>query len=112
MKFFGVDVQMKKVVHIREIQPISIFSNETLSMNILKKQVPTERCYHREYSCEFIKALALTIQMLLIRLKYSKVGQTLKSRSQCQNCWFPWNGFVTINTHVKYQSSSLIVQKL
>ena len=74
-------------------------------MSRSKGQVPTERFYHRECSCELLKALAFTIQMLLIRLKYSKVGQTQRSRSQGQNCCFPWNGSVTINTHVKYQSS-------
>ena len=43
--------------------------------------------------------------MLSIKLKYSKVGQTLRSKSQGQNCWFPWDGSVTINTHGKNQSS-------
>ena len=81
-------------------------------MSRSKGQVPTERFYHRECSCELLKALAFTIQMLLIRLKYSKVGQTQRSRSQGQNCCFPWNGSVTINTYEKYQSSSIHCSKV
>ena len=34
------------------------------------------------------------------------MGQTTRSRSQTQKCWNLRKGFVTKNTHVKYQSSS------
>ena len=39
--------------------------------------VPTERSYHKEYSNEIskIKALALTIQKFLARLKFLRGGQ-------------------------------------
>ena len=34
------------------------------------------------------------------------MGQTPRSRSQGKNYWFPLKGFITRNTHVKYQCSS------
>ena len=49
-----------------------------------------------------IKALALTIQMLLAMLKVF----LKRSRSQGQKIWFPLKGSVTRNTQVKNQSSS------
>ena len=59
-----------------------------------------------------IIALALTVQKLLARLKFSKVGQTLRSRSQCQNSWYPQKGLDSRNADVKYQSSSFHFQEL
>ena len=34
------------------------------------------------------------------------MGQTPRSRSQGKKQWYPQKGFITRNTHVKYQSSS------
>ena len=45
-------------------------------------------------------------------VKLFKSKPDSKSRSQCQNCWFPWKRFVTINTHVKNQSSSTHCSKV
>ena len=79
---------------------------DSLTINIFFKMV---QCVGQKVSqgilmC-IIKALALTIQMLLISLVF-KSRQDSKVKVTGQNCWFPWNGFVTIYIHVKYQSSS------
>ena len=52
------------------------------SSNMYKKNnETTERSYHKETSCEI--TLALTVQKLLARFKFSKkMGQTPRSRSQ------------------------------
>ena len=51
-----------------------------------------------------IKALALTAQKLLARLKFSKSRSNSKvTRSKC---WYPPKDLATRNTPVKYQSSS------
>ena len=67
--------------------------------NVKVKRLNTNRkILSQDKHMRIIKAIALTIQMLSIKLKYSKVGQTQQSRSLGQKCWFPWNGSVTINT--------------
>ena len=45
-----------------------------------------------------MKALSLLVW------KFSKVGQTSRSRSQGQKLWYPVKGIVTRNTHVQYES--------
>ena len=35
---------------------------------------------------------------------FSKVGQTSRSRSQCQKLWYHVKGLVTRNTYVQYES--------
>ena len=35
---------------------------------------------------------------------FFKVGQTPRSRSLGQKCWYPWKGLGTRNVHVKYDS--------
>ena len=43
----------------------------------------------------FSKALALTVQKLLARLKFStKMGQTPRSRSQGKKLWYPQKGIL------------------
>ena len=37
--------------------------------------VPTERSYHKDIHVKYIKALALTAQKLLARLKFQRGGQ-------------------------------------
>ena len=60
-----------------------------------------------------IKALALTVQTLLARFKFSKMGQTPRSRSQGKKKqWYPQKGLITRNTQVKYQSSSTHCSKV
>ena len=59
-----------------------------------------------------IKALALTVQKLLAKLKFSKIGLTPKPRSQGQKSWYRRKGLVNSITHVKYQSSSTHCSKV
>ena len=42
------------------------------------------------------------VHSFLARL--TSISQTLRSRSQGQICWYPWEDLVTMDTHVKYQS--------
>ena len=51
-----------------------------------------------------MKAVSLLVRKLWPRLKFSKVGQTSRSRSQGQKLWFHLKGLVTRNTHVQYES--------
>ena len=51
-----------------------------------------------------MKALSLLVWKLWTRLKFSKVGQTSRSRSQGQKLWYHVKGLVTRNTHVQYES--------
>ena len=51
-----------------------------------------------------MKALSLVVRKLLPRLKFFKVGQTSRSRSQGQKLWYHVKGLVTRNTHVQYES--------
>ena len=41
----------------------------------------------------------------MAKLNFSKVGQTLRSRSGGQKIWYHVKGLVTSNTHVQYESS-------
>ena len=44
---------------------------------------------------------------------FKKMGQTQRSRSQCQKKWYPLKGLITKNTHVIYiKALALTVQKL
>ena len=49
---------------------------------------------------------------VISKIKFSKMVQTSKSRSQGKKSWYPQKGLVTRNTHMKYQSSSTHCQKL
>ena len=51
-----------------------------------------------------MKALSLLVRKLWPRLKFSKVGQTSRSRSQDQKLRCHVKGLVTRNTHVQYES--------
>ena len=51
-----------------------------------------------------IKARALTVKKILVRIMYSKSGPISKVKDT--KCWHPWKGLVTRHTHVKYESSS------
>ena len=51
-----------------------------------------------------IKALCLLVRKLWPRLKFFKVGQTSRSRSQGQKLWYHVKDLVTRNTHVQYES--------
>ena len=52
-----------------------------------------------------MKALSLLIRKLPLRICFSKVVQTSRSRSQGQKFWYHVKGLVTRNTHVQYESS-------
>ena len=52
-----------------------------------------------------MKALSLLVRKLWPRLKFSKVGQTSRSRSRGQKLWYHVKGLVTRNTHLQYESS-------
>ena len=49
----------------------------------------------------YSKALALTVEKLLVRLKFSKKWAKLQGKK-----WYPQKGLITGNIHMKYQSSS------
>ena len=49
---------------------------------------------HVQYESLIISGMA--------RLKFSKIGQTARSRSQSKRLWYHVKGFVTKNTHMKY----------
>ena len=49
----------------------------------------------------YSKALALTVEKLLVRLKISKKWAKLQGKK-----WYPQKGLITGNIHMKYQSSS------
>ena len=51
-----------------------------------------------------MKALSLLVLKLWPRLKFSKVGQTSRSRSQGQKLLYHVKGIVIRNTHVQYES--------
>ena len=51
-----------------------------------------------------MKALSLLVRKLWSRLKFSKVGQTSRSRSRGQKLWYHVKGLVIRNTHVQYES--------
>ena len=51
-----------------------------------------------------MKALSLLVRKLWPRLKFSKVGQISRSRSQGQNLRYHKKGLVTRNAHVQYES--------
>ena len=51
-----------------------------------------------------IKAVSLLVRNLRPRLKFSKVGQTSRSRSQGQKLWYRVKGLVTRNTRVQHES--------
>ena len=51
-----------------------------------------------------MKALPLMLFKLWPMLKFSKVGQSSRSRSQGQKLWYHAKGLVLKNTHVKYES--------
>ena len=55
-----------------------------------------------------MKTLALNHCLKSLKMSKSKVfkKKAKELRSQGQNCWFPCQGLVTRNTHVKYHSSS------
>ena len=53
-----------------------------------------------------IKALALTVQKLLARLRvFEKNGSNSKVKVTGSKYWYPRKGLITGNIHVKYQSS-------
>ena len=47
---------------------------------------------------------AATITKWQLSIKFSKVGQTSRSRSQDQNLWYHVKDLVTRNTHVQFES--------
>ena len=51
-----------------------------------------------------MKALSLLVRWLWPRLKFSKVGQTSRSRSRGKKLWYHVKGLLTRNTHVQYES--------
>ena len=51
-----------------------------------------------------MKALSLPVTKLWPRLKFLKVGQTSRSKSQGQKLRYHVKGLVTRNTHVQYES--------
>ena len=42
--------------------------------------------------------------MAKVKVFFIKVGQTSRSMSLGQKCWYPWKDLVTRNVHVKYES--------
>ena len=71
-------------------------------MSWSKGLISTEKLNHKEYSCEISKLSHLLFKRLYKRFSSQKVGQTSRSRSQDQNCWYPQKGLVRMITHVKY----------
>ena len=51
-----------------------------------------------------MKALSLMVKKLWPMLKFSKVGQTSRSRSRGQKLWYHVKGLVSRNTFEQYQS--------
>jgi hypothetical protein len=48
--------------------------------------------------------ITYAIQKIWPMLKFLKVGQTLRSRSQGQKIWYVYKGLVIRKTHMKYES--------
>ena len=59
-----------------------------------------------------IKALALTVQKLSARLKFSKKLVELQGPGHRLKKWYPRKGLITGNFSVKYQSSSTRCSKV
>ena len=63
-----------------------MFDQSHLKKKIIMRQgeVPTERSYQEN----------IHVKYLLKDKSFQKVGQTPRSRSQGQNCWYPWKGIL------------------
>ena len=59
-------------IYYLEVMTNVDFKTKIGQMSRSKGLVPTLRSYHKEYSCEISKALALTVQKLLARLKFQR----------------------------------------
>ena len=66
--------------------------------------MPVKRACQKDYACEIWKIYHLSFKSYGQCLSFWKVGQTSRSRSGGQKCWYQKKGLVIRNTHVKYES--------
>ena len=75
-----------------------------------KDLVPIEGSYHKEYWCKIWNS-GIHCQKVISNINVlKKVCKSLRSKSPCQNYWYPRKGLVTTNTCIK--ALALTTEKL
>ena len=87
IKDLALNVQ-KLLVHVR-LKFSKNGSYSKVKVTVSKIMVPTERSYHKEYSCAYIKALAFFLQKLLtrLRLKFRRDWQNDRMTDRTKTIW-------------------------
>ena len=101
--------------HVKYQSPSTYYTKVVAKVKGFSKKVEYQdqdhnvRCFgrfHREHSCKMSKPQSIPFKRSGQGSNVQLVGQTPRSRSQGQICWYPWKGLITRNTHVKYQHHS------
>ena len=108
-----VKYQSSSIHCSKVISKVKVFKNGSNSKaNVTGSiiRVTTERSFHKEYSCQISKLQRSLFKNYQQGSSFLKMGQLQGQGHRGKNNGTP--GFITRNTHVKYQSSSTHCSKV